>query len=140
MTHSSHLTISLSSESRATRVQQSLGEESFGFAAEGIPYFSYIVFSFHISFLLRFHINQVTMSNDNLAMGYRRYGSEEQLVYDQDETDDDEIETEMEEAEQEEIEFEAEEHPHKHVYFVTDPHLSSWSYKDSDQETRTKLG
>lgn len=82
----------------------------------------------------------MTMPTDNLTMGYRRYGSEEQLVYDQDDTDDDELEQEMEEAQQEEIQFETEEHPHKHVYFVTDPHLSSWSYKDDDQESRSKIG
>jgi hypothetical protein len=80
------------------------------------------------------------MPNDNLAMGLRRYGSEEQLVYDQEESDDNELEQEMEAAEQEEIEFETEETPHHHVHFVTDPHLSSWSYKYDDQEARTKLG
>ena len=84
----------------------------------------------------------MTMPLENLTMGYRRHGSEEQLVNDlEEDEEEEEQEQEMEEAEQEEIEFETEEHPHKHVSFVTDPHMSSWSGKHDDHEiTSTKLG
>jgi len=84
------------------------------------------------------------MPNDNLTMGYRaRGGSEEQLVndMDDDEYEEDEKQEEMEEAEQQELEYQTQEDdPHKHVYFVTDPRMSSWSAKDDDPHSSTKLG
>ncbi|KAK3706234.1 hypothetical protein QZH41_010931, partial [Actinostola sp. cb2023] len=85
---------------------------------------------------------QLTMPNDNLAMGYRpRCESEEQLVNDLDEDEEEQEEMEQtEQTEQEELEFQTEEHAHKHVYFVTDPRMSSWSAKVDDPASNTKLG
>lgn len=84
------------------------------------------------------------MPNDNLTMGYRtRCESEEQLVNDMDDDDyeEDDKQEEMEEAEQQELEYQTPEHqPHKHVYFVTDPRMSSWSAKEEDHYSSTKLG
>lgn len=85
------------------------------------------------------------MPNDNLAMGYRpRCESEEQLVNDMDEEDCEEERQEeleqAEQAEQEELEYQAQEHPNRHVSFVTDPRMSSWSAKDDDPSSSTKLG
>ena len=83
------------------------------------------------------------MPNDNLAMGYRaRCESEEQLVndFDDEEYEEEELQQEMEQAEQEELEFQTEEQSHKHVHFVKDPRMSSWSAKNDDPDSNSKLG